>query len=167
MNSLKRIQYLLFIGILLCIVACQNNTPQEEQTGTTEKLVPGKKRNTDMILRHPIRNDGTIDSSQLAILDFEEETYDFGTIKQGEVVKHEYKFINTGKAPLLISYVRSTCGCTVADWPEEMLNPGESGVIKVKFDSENRIGEQSKPITIISNAIPSERVIHLKGIVEK
>ncbi|MEO6490592.1 MAG: DUF1573 domain-containing protein [Ferruginibacter sp.] len=92
-----------------------------------------------------------------------DSTYDFGKIKEGEIVEYSYRFKNTGSNPLVVTNVAASCGCTVADKPEAPVKPGETGVIKVKFNSENRPGEAHKTVTVTSNAKPPFSELLLKG----
>lgn len=82
---------------------------------------------------------------------FEEMEYDFGDITQGDVVEHVFKFKNTGNSALIINNVLTTCGCTAPEWPKEPILAGESGEIKVRFNSAHKNGRQNKIITIQSN----------------
>ena len=91
------------------------------------------------------------DSTTVQVTD---STYDFGKVTDGEKVEHSYRFKNTGKNPLIISSASPSCGCTVADKPEQPVKPGETGVIKVVFNSQGRVGETHKEITVTSNAYP-------------
>jgi uncharacterized protein DUF1573 len=84
---------------------------------------------------------------------FEETSFDFEDIYQGDKVEHTFKFENTGTQPLIITNVQTTCGCTATEWPREPVLPGESGSIKVNFDSTGKSGRQNKVISIISNAV--------------
>ena len=93
------------------------------------------------------------------VLSFEEKSFDFGDIKQGDKVSHTFKFTNTGSAPLLINRVQTTCGCTVPKWPREPIAPQASGEISATFNSTGKQGIQNKAITIHSNA--SEPVMRL------
>lgn len=101
---------------------------------------------------------------------FDQTKFDFGTIKQGEHVEHEYKFTNTGKSPLLIRRVKASCGCTATNLSSSTIEPGQSGSIKATFSSTGRSGKQTKTITVISNdphGNNSRVVLWLKGNVEK
>lgn len=93
--------------------------------------------------------------------------FNFGTIKQGDVINHEFSFTNTGKEPLIITESHGSCGCTVPQWPKEPIKKGEKGVIKVTFNSAGKMGMQDKTVTITSNAKSNPKIIHLKGTVEK
>ena len=87
---------------------------------------------------------------------FEEKEFKTGDISQGEVVNYVYKFTNTGKAPLVLSSVTASCGCTVAkNYPKGKILPGESGEIAVEFDSDNKWGALDVSITVGSNTIPA------------
>ncbi|PKP04316.1 MAG: hypothetical protein CVU11_05430 [Bacteroidetes bacterium HGW-Bacteroidetes-6] len=94
-----------------------------------------------------------------AFIKFNEVIHDFGELTQGDKAEVEFVFTNTGDAPLLLSNVRSTCGCTVPTWPHDPILPKGSASIKVKYDS-NRIGGINKQITVESNA--TNGVIYLK-----
>lgn len=85
------------------------------------------------------------------IMTFVERDHDFGTIIQGSVVTHSFEFTNTGDSDLVITDARASCGCTVPDYPETAISPGQSGEITVKFNSKNRSGSQYKTITLTTN----------------
>jgi hypothetical protein len=96
---------------------------------------------------------------------FEAPTHDFGTLKQGADCSTEFKFKNTGKEPLVINNAQASCGCTVPQPPKDPIKPGETGVIKVKYDS-NRVGPFEKTITVTSNAKTQQVVLRIKGKIE-
>lgn len=102
---------------------------------------------------------------------FEETTFDFGEITDGEKVTHIYKFTNTGEHPYIISNAKGSCGCTVPEWPRTPIAPGETGEIKVTFNSRNKGREggvnQSKRVTLTGNTDPSNTYLTIKGIVKK
>jgi hypothetical protein len=87
------------------------------------------------------------------VITFAEKSYDFGNIQQGDVVEHVFKFKNTGTAPLVISRVDVTCGCTTPEWPKEPIAPGKSGQVKAVFNSTGKMGQQNKVITVQSNSV--------------
>ena len=95
-------------------------------------------------------------------MSFESEVVDYGTIEQGADGVREFKFTNNGKEPLIISNARGSCGCTVPTWPKEPIKPGESSVIKVKYDTK-RLGAINKSVTITSNAATPTKVVRIKG----
>ncbi|HNQ13247.1 MAG TPA: DUF1573 domain-containing protein [Bacteroidia bacterium] len=98
---------------------------------------------------------------------FVSEEYNFGTIKQGDVVTHEYSFTNVGKEPIIITDARGSCGCTVPVWPKEPIKSGESGTIKISFNSAGKLGMQDKTVTISSNATNNPVILHVKGNIVK
>jgi peptidoglycan-associated lipoprotein len=85
-----------------------------------------------------------------AKITFEKSFHDFGIIRKGEKKTHEFKFTNTGKAPLVIE-TASACECTEVEWPEKPIKPGGKGVIKATYDSTDKEGEQEVNIDIIAN----------------
>jgi len=99
------------------------------------------------------------------VMKFDELEFNFGTIKQGESVTHEFRFKNAGKEPLLINNAVGSCGCTVPDYPKEPIKPNTSGVIKVTFNSAGKSGPQDKTVTITYDT-DKTIVLHMKGTVE-
>ncbi|MBD1426328.1 DUF1573 domain-containing protein [Sphingobacterium arenae] len=123
------------------LVSCGNAGNKEEQaTDTTASdLVQGGK------------------------IEFEESVYDFGEIKEGEVVDHVYTYTNTGTAPIILSQVSASCGCTTPSYTQTPVLPGKSGEVKVSFDSNGQVGKQQKIVTISSNAENRVTTVQLKG----
>lgn len=95
---------------------------------------------------------------------FEKETIDYGEIEKGSDGIREFVFTNTGDAPLVIERVSSSCGCTIPKKPEAPIQPGEKGVIEVKYDT-NRVGPIRKTVTVYSNADTPTRAVKIKGTV--
>ena len=96
---------------------------------------------------------------------FDSEIHDYGIIKQGADGSCEFKFKNIGKEPLIISNARGSCGCTVPTWPKEPILKGQTGVIKVHYDTK-RVGAFTKTVTLNSNAKTDTRTFTIKGNVE-
>ncbi|MCB9252801.1 MAG: DUF1573 domain-containing protein [Flavobacteriales bacterium] len=99
------------------------------------------------------------------VMKFDSETFDFGTINEGEQVEHIFEFKNVGDKPLLISEVQVTCGCTVPKWPREPIKPGQTSEIKIQFNSTGKKDLQKKDVTIIANTTPIETVISFTALV--
>ena len=101
-----------------------------------------------------------------AKIEFESETVDYGTIQQyADGIRH-FKFKNTGKKDLIITSCTGSCGCTVPTCPKEVVKPGKSGEVEVKYATE-RIGQFTKNVTVVSNADRSPIVLTIKGNVLK
>lgn len=96
----------------------------------------------------------------------EESVYDFGTVKDGEVVEKSFAFQNTGNGPLVISNITASCGCTTPEWPKDPIPPGGESNILVRFNTTGKPGQQSKAVTITANTDPSVIELHIKGVVE-
>lgn len=79
-----------------------------------------------------------------------ETTYDFGKVKQGIPVYHDFTFKNSGKTELKLDNVVAGCGCTTPEWKPGPYKPGESAVIKVGFNA-GAVGPTSKSVTITYN----------------
>ncbi|HWB62708.1 MAG TPA: DUF1573 domain-containing protein [Chitinophagales bacterium] len=100
-------------------------------------------------------------------MNFKEDTYVFGQIPEGPQVTHEFKFTNDGKEPLVLSNVRASCGCTTPSWPKDPILPGKEAIILVTYNTQGRVGNFTKSITVTSNANPTTKIIYIKGQVVK
>jgi Protein of unknown function (DUF1573) len=102
------------------------------------------------------------------VLTWDKSTHDFGTMAQGDVLEHTFKFTNTGNEPLVITNVQVSCGCTTPKgWPRDPVMPGGSGELTVAFNSTGKMGAQTKPVTIVSNAINDAKLVFTAVVTEK
>ncbi len=94
--------------------------------------------------------------------------HNFGTIKEADgKVSHEFEIKNTGDAPLVITRVISSCGCTTPTYSKEPIAPGKSGSITVTYDPAGRVYPFVKTVSIYSNGKEGPAVITIKGEVVK
>ena len=99
---------------------------------------------------------------KVAKIEFKSDTIDYGTIEKGSDGVRVFEFTNTGNAPLIISNVTSSCGCTVPSWTKDPVLPGKTGKIDVKYDT-NRVNPIRKTITVMSNAENPTFALKIKG----
>ena len=91
-----------------------------------------------------------------------------GKIKEGQTPEISWKFKNVGDKPLVIVNAAGTCGCTVAEKPEQPIPPGEEGIIKAKFSSQGRVGNNDKQVVVTTNTKGNtEHYLSFKVQVEK
>lgn len=98
-------------------------------------------------------------------IQFDQKTFDYGMIEQGDKVQHQFAFTNTGDADLIIKNAQASCGCTTPSYPFVPIKPGETGMINVTFSSVGKMGTQRPSITVTSNAYPRVATLHLEGFV--
>lgn len=101
-------------------------------------------------------------TGKVAIISFETEVIDYGTIEQHSDGTRLFAFTNEGDAPLLITNVKTSCGCTVPSYSKEPILPGKSGELKIKYDTK-RLGAFTKTITVTSNAEGGNKILKIKG----
>lgn len=97
------------------------------------------------------------------VIKFEKTEYDFGKILQGEVVSYTFHFTNVGDAPLLITAVDKSCGCTASEFVREPIAPGGKGQIKITYDSKGHHGIQSKSLVVNANTNPAQTILRIKA----
>ncbi len=130
---MKKIVLLLF-SLILILAGCNND--------------PSKKINKDNLKK---AQQEMAQMNKFPKMSFNTEQIDFGRHKEGAILDTVFVFTNTGDAPLIISNVRSSCGCTIPQWPKHPIQPGETGKIKVRFNSHHKKGHNIKTITIYDN----------------
>jgi hypothetical protein len=152
-----------FFSVLL-LAACSN---EKAKTTATETADTGLL-STDLV-NNPRTASGNNEAAMAAMptMDFQDTVFDFGAIKQGDVVTHEFTFTNNGKNPLIISSAKGSCGCTVPQYPDEPIPPGKSGIMKVQFNSAGKEGHQEKSISITANSKRGFHLLFIKGDVNK
>jgi hypothetical protein len=154
------------IFVLSCalhiFVSCRPDLSAHAERRVEETPISGAFSNAELI-RNPASLRGKTSPEMAPAMQFRDTLFDFGKVREGEVVEYAFVFKNTGKGPLLISRARSTCGCTVPEWPEAPVPPGENGKISARFDTEGKTGPQLKPITIMTNTLKGSHVVYLQG----
>ncbi len=100
------------------------------------------------------------------VFHWNELSFDFSKIKLNVPVTHEFYFINTGKAPLIISSVKASCGCTVAEYSKESIAPGQKGFVKAIYNAAN-VGVFNKTITVTANTEDMPVLLMINGEVTK
>lgn len=103
--------------------------------------------------------------SDFPIMTFDKIEHDFGTINEGAIVEHTFRFTNTGKSPLVIVSAKGSCGCTVPKWPRETIAPGETGEFLVAFNSNGKPNLQNKQVTITANTEGGKEILKIKALV--
>jgi hypothetical protein len=129
---------ILILGILSCFAV-----------GFTQTIAVNKK---------PISN-FNLDN---AVFNWIETSFDFGKIKQNVPVTHEFSFVNKGNAPLVISSVQASCGCTVAEYSKEAIGPGQKGFVKATYNAA-KAGAFTKTVTINANTEETTVLLTIKG----
>ena len=133
---MKNIFFLL--AALVMMLACnQSNSKTNEPVSSMASFDP-----TDPIT----------DSSNFTSIQWLDSTHqELGKIKEGETPEISWKFRNVGDKPLVVLNASATCGCTVAEKPEQPIAPGEEGLIKAKFSSQGRVGANEKQVIVMTN----------------
>ena len=99
----------------------------------------------------------------MAIINMAEQEFDFGEIEKGVPVTHSFEFANTGDAPLIISNVKTSCGCTASNYSKDAIAPGETGFIEATYNAAKE-GTFNKSLNVISNG--GELALTIRGLVK-
>lgn len=144
----------MFLGLVaVAMLGACTETYKDQNSSTTLAIPSGATSATA----------SNVDPATAPVMKFDQDSYNFGKIMQGDSVVHEFKFTNIGKTPLIITDATATCGCTKPEWPKAPIQPNAEGIIKVTFHSAGKSGLQDKMITISGNTAPSTTMVHLVG----
>ncbi|MBK8945917.1 MAG: DUF1573 domain-containing protein [Ignavibacteriae bacterium] len=77
--------------------------------------------------------------------------FDFGNVREGEILNHKFIVQNTGGDVLQITKVKASCGCTAAQPSKNEIKPNDTTSINVRFDTNRRMGKQQKYVYIFTN----------------
>ena len=147
---MKKISIILFAIMSMSISSCKQNASNRVND---ENLTNAQERDRKKV-------------KDLAKMTFVSKEFNFGTIKQGDKIDAVFEFTNTGESDLIITKAKSSCGCTVPEWPKDKpIKPGEKGKIKAVYDSKGKQNNQNKSITLTTNTLSGREVIYVKGFV--
>ena len=118
-------------------------------------------------IKNPATADGINEQQKgsLPVLQFDNLSFNFGKVIQGEILSYTFHFKNVGKSILLISGVEASCGCTTSLPPKAPIKPGEKGEISIAFDSKYKNGEVISYLVVTANTYPAQTVLTVKATV--
>ena len=100
------------------------------------------------------------------VMTFPTTTVDYGKIEKGSDKVRKFAFTNTGNEPLVIKSAKGSCGCTVPEYPKDLVKPGDTATIAVTFNSAGKQGEQHKNVTVVCNTVTRNEMLYLTGFVK-
>ncbi|MFM7628988.1 MAG: DUF1573 domain-containing protein [Algoriphagus sp.] len=160
-----RFASVLLFSVVILVSCNQAKDEQAEKIAALEEKLAAIEGGNTAVNPDLAQTTTNADPSTLGAFQFTEMEFDFGTINEGKVVEKIFNFTNNGQAPLVISNITASCGCTSPDWTKTPVKPGEKGYVKVVFDSKAKSGAQSPTVTIQANTNPSVTRLSLKGTV--
>ena len=153
-------RYLVGSLLLLTLGACSETN---NNGNTKENQMPTSLVNNP----HTAAGVDTVAAAQKPTMDFADTVHDFSTVHENERVTCEFTFTNNGKTPLIINSATGSCGCTVPDYPRDPIAPGQSGTMKVTFNSAGKSGHQEKSVEIHTNTVRSVHMLFIKADIKK
>ena len=158
---------LSLFALPLLLVACAGGAEEGDSVGYTEmseteaaaqKEAAEADKKMDPA-RDAAKPEAAAPAGPTTSITYAENSWDFGTIDEGDVVTHVFKFTNTGENPLILEDCKGSCGCTVPTCPKEPIQPGGEGEIKVVFNSRGKKNKQTKRVTITANTAPEAQTV--------
>ncbi len=104
----------------------------------------------------------------LAVISWDKTVHDFGDISVGDGPQScTFTLTNTGKEPIVIFEVVSSCGCTNVEWTREPLQPGKSGTISATYKNEDGPTAFDKTLTVYISGVKKPVILRLRGVVHQ
>ncbi|MDR2775008.1 MAG: DUF1573 domain-containing protein [Tannerella sp.] len=123
--------------------------------GTFAKNISVYCENADPVnltIKGNVQKTNSSDKPKVPVFTPDETSFDFGTIGENDgYAEHIFKFKNTGDAPLTVTRVQTSCGCTKPEWTQSPVEPGQEGIIIITFSPKGRIGNFNKSATVYTN----------------
>lgn len=157
------LRFFPLLALLTLLLHCESAPASaQEELSVPEELGPNAA-----LIRNPVdQGADQVDTTNVAKFAFSGDTeHQFGEVKEGDIVQHDFTFTNAGTVPLLITDARSTCGCTVGDYPKEPIAPGEESVVSITFDTKHKYGRQRKAVSLTANTYPAITYLYVDGTV--
>ena len=146
---MKKISLIIFALAMLPLNSCKENATEKINQENVEKAA---ERDAQTIVYPTINFDKTL--------------HDFGEIQNGTPVETVFSYTNSGRSPLVVTDIKSTCGCTVPQgWSKEPLMPGESSQFSVKFNGKGA-NKVSKTITLTTNTEKGREQVRITAFVK-
>ena len=140
---------LLTLSLVLLTSACKKESAADIITSSDMEVVAAAKAL----------------EGKFPIVKLDKEVHDFGTINEGDKVETEFIVTNAGEVDLIISDAKGSCGCTVPEPPKEPIKPGETGDVKVRFNTSGKPNRQQKTVTLTTNTEAGREILTIKGMV--
>ena len=147
----KWISIILIFTVLVVLSGCSDSSDD-------------KNLSPDLI-ENPNTANGSSDMSLPPKFKFKTTEHDFGKIVDGVKVSFTFKFKNVGGSDLIISQVKTSCGCTVSKYSDDPIPPGKEGRVQLTFDSSHRKGFNNKIATVVANTQPNTEILKIKAMV--
>ncbi|WP_299523050.1 DUF1573 domain-containing protein [Winogradskyella sp.] len=136
----------------LCMVAFTSCKDDAASKVNSEKVAVAAERDAN--------------AGNFPVMEMDKMEHDFGTIVNGTPVETIFKYTNTGNSMLVVSNIKSSCGCTVPSNYTKEVAPGETGQFTVKFNGKGN-GKVSKSLTMTTNTEKGAEVVKITAMVEK
>jgi uncharacterized cupredoxin-like copper-binding protein len=137
--------------ITLLLTSCGNDPFSKVES---EKVDASSK--SDAVSENPV--------GLAAEMTFDKTFHDFGTINNGAAQETMFSYKNTGDSPLVVTDIKSTCGCTIPSWSKEALSPGESSQFTVKFNGKGS-NKVSKSVTVFANTKKGKEIVTISAFI--
>jgi hypothetical protein len=151
---MKKLFLTLTVASLVVFTSCKENAQDKIKM---ENEIAALKRDANY---KQLVNDAAFPS-----ISFDKTEHDFGQIMNGTPVETTFSYSNTGKSPLVVTDIKSTCGCTVPQgWSKEPLMPGASSQFSVKFNGKGA-NKTSKTITLTTNTEKGKETVRISAFI--
>lgn len=162
---MKKLALVLIAAMSMALFACQtsgNAGKSDTDQPVASTATPAAPAATPQAPKKPDYLAKAEGMSQTTV-EWSADTYDYGSVATGAKVTHQFRFTNTGDAPLTLTRVKPSCGCTTPTYTKEEIAPGEDGFIDVAFNTAGKSGVQNKTVTVTGNFAGTNKILRING----
>lgn len=161
----KNLVSLILVSVLI-FSACKNEG--DSVANDNDVVLEDQNALSTDLVNNPTSSDKqTVDPSQTGLLVFADTVHDFGSLSEGEIIQHDFEYTNKGSKEVIITSAKGSCGCTVPEYETKPIKPGETGIMKVTFNSDGKPGYNEKNVQINTNGVPSKYRLTILATVAK
>lgn len=164
-GKMKKVAFVLMAAMSMALFACQTSGSAGKTDKEDVAVAPAVDPTTPAAPAAPKKPDYLAKAEELSqtTVEWSSDTYDYGSVASGAKVTHQFRFTNTGDAPLILTRVKPSCGCTTPTYTKEEIGPGEDGFIDVAFNSAGKSGVQNKTVTVTGNFAGTNKILRING----
>lgn len=157
---MKKLLFIASLTVAFSFTSCKENTTDANANAAVSDSATSLSSANEATIANSANETG-----EYPVMTFDKTEHDFGTLAQGTNVEHLFTFTNTGTAPLIISDAKGSCGCTVPQYTNEPVQPGQKGEMLVKFNGSGQ-NQRTVSVNITTNTEKVTERITIKAFVE-
>ncbi len=99
---------------------------------------------------------------EVSHMKWDQKVVNLGKVKLNNPSTATFRFTNNGSSPIIVTDVKASCSCTVAEYTKEPVTPGKSGLVTTQYNA-SKLGSFSKTVTVYYNEEGGMETLTIEG----